>query len=236
MKRSEINGAIRRMERLAEENGFTLPPFCRWTPADWAEKGREYGEIRDNMLGWDVTDYGLGDFAKTGFTLITLRNGNVKQADRYPKPYAEKLLMLEEGQYSPMHFHWHKMEDIINRGGGSILIRVYNSTPEEAFADTDVKVCKDGRSYYVKAGTQVRLDPGESITIYPCLYHDFEVVPGTGPVLLGEVSMCNDDQNDNRFYQPIGRFPKIDEDESPYRLLCTEYPPPGNDPPGITDT
>ncbi|MCF2661560.1 D-lyxose/D-mannose family sugar isomerase [Pseudoflavonifractor phocaeensis] len=227
MKRSQINSAIRRMEHLAKQNGFVLPPFCRWTPADWTGKGHEYDEIRDNMLGWDVTDYGLGEFEKTGFTLITLRNGNVKQPDRYPKPYAEKLLMLEEGQYSPMHFHWHKMEDIINRGGGSILIRVYNAAPDETFADTNVRVCKDGCSYWVEAGSQVRLDPGESITIYPYLYHDFEVVPGTGPVLLGEVSMCNDDQNDNRFYQPMGRFPEIDEDEPPYRLLCTEYPPAG---------
>ena len=224
MKRSQINRAIRRMEELAAKNGVVLPPFCHWTPADWTAKGHEYDEIRDNMLGWDVTDYGLGEFETTGFTLITLRNGNVSQAERYPKPYAEKLLMLEEGQYSPMHFHWHKMEDIINRGGGSILIRVYNSTAEETFADSDVRVCKDGHSYYVPAGTQVRLDPGESITIFPYLYHDFQVVPGAGPVLLGEVSMCNDDQNDNRFYKPIGRFPKIEEDEAIYRLLCTEYP------------
>ena len=224
MKRSQINHAIRRMEHLAAENGFTLPPFCHWTLADWQTKGHEYDEIRDNMLGWDVTDYGLGEFEKTGFTLITLRNGNICQTGRYPKPYAEKLLMLEEGQYSPMHFHWHKMEDIINRGGGSILIRVYNSTSEGTFAPTDVRVCKDGHVFYVTAGAQVRLDPGESITISPYLYHDFEVIPGTGAVLLGEVSMCNDDQNDNRFYKPIGRFPEIEEDEAIYRPLCTEYP------------
>ncbi|MCI9340130.1 MAG: D-lyxose/D-mannose family sugar isomerase, partial [Dorea sp.] len=42
--------------------------------------------------------------------------------------------------------------------------------------------------------------------------------------LLGEVSMCNDDENDNRFYEPVARFPEIEEDEPPYRLLCTEYP------------
>ena len=56
------------------------------------------------------------------------------------------------------------------------------------------------------------------------MYHDFELEPGTGPVLLGEVSMCNDDNTDNRFYEPIGRFPEIEEDEPPYRLLCNEYP------------
>ena len=50
---------------------------------------------------------------------------------KYTKTYAEKLLHIRDGQYSPMHFHWSKMEDIINRGGGNVLIRVYNSTPEE---------------------------------------------------------------------------------------------------------
>jgi len=208
---------------MAKLHGFHLPPFCSFTPEEWAQKNSEFDEIRDNMLGWDITDYGMGDFEKLGFSLVTIRNGNVKNDD-YPKPYAEKLLMLEDGQYSPMHFHWTKMEDIINRGGGNVLIRVYNSTAEGEYAKTDVKVCQDGRTYYVPAGTQVRLTPGESITIYPYLYHDFSVEVGTGAVLLGEVSMCNDDENDNRFYEKLGRFPAIEEDEPAYRLLCSEYP------------
>jgi D-lyxose ketol-isomerase len=224
MKRSEINRAIRRMEDLAARHGFALPPFCGWTPEEWRRVSREYDEIRDNMLGWDVTDYGTGKFDRVGFTLITLRNGSMKRPDTYKKTYAEKLLMLEEGQYSPMHFHWSKMEDIINRGGGSVLIRVYNAAGDETPAGNDVTVLKDGRKYIVPAGTQVRLDPGESITIYPNLYHDFTVEEGTGAVLLGEVSMCNDDENDNRFYEKLGRFPAIEEDEPPYRLLCGEYP------------
>jgi D-lyxose ketol-isomerase len=223
MRRSQINGAIKRMEKLAASFGYCLPPFTQWTPSEWRQKDHEYDEIRDNKLGWDITDYGMGDFEKLGFSLITIRNGNVK-IDKYRKPYAEKLLMLEEGQYSPMHFHWSKMEDIINRGGGNIFIKVYNSTADGAFDTTEVKVCKDGREYYVAAGTQVRLMPGESITIYPYLYHDFTVEQGTGAVLLGEVSMCNDDENDNRFYEQLGRFPTIEEDEPPYRLLCGEYP------------
>ena len=56
--------------------------------------------------------------------------------------------------------YWNKMEDIINRGGGSILIRVYRFTTDEAFDTADVRVYKDGRSFLVPAGTQVRLDPG----------------------------------------------------------------------------
>ena len=84
------------------------------------------------------------------------------------------------------------MEDIINRGGGNVLITVYNSTEDGQFADTDVTVNCDGREFTVKAGTQIRLTPGESITVYPYMYHDFHVEEGTGAVLLGEVSMCNE--------------------------------------------
>lgn len=223
MKRSEINKALKDMEHMVKACGFALPPFCGFTPKQWKEKGHDYDEIRDNMLGWDITDFGMGDFDKVGFSLITLRNGNVK-LDKYMKPYAEKLLYMKENQSAAMHFHWKKMEDIINRGGGNVLIRVYNSTPEGKFADSDVTIHSDGREYKVAAGTQVKLCPGESITICPYMYHDFELEPGTGPVLLGEVSMCNDDNGDNRFYLPAGRFPEIEEDEPPYRLLCNEYP------------
>ena len=116
------------------------------------------------MLGWDITDYGLGDFKKVGFALITLRNGH-QNNPKYKKVYAEKLLMLEEGQHSPMHFHWKKSEDIINRGGGTLLIHVYNADEKEELADTPVCVNSDGRSYYVPAGTAVELKPSESITL-----------------------------------------------------------------------
>ena len=226
MRRSEVNAALRELEAMAAKCGFPLPPFCHLTPEQWSDCGHEYDAVRDNMLGWDITDYGLGRFDQVGFSLITLRNGNQKLPEKYPKPYAEKLLYLKEGQYSPMHFHWHKMEDIINRGGGDVLIRIYNSTPEEDLdRESPVRVHMDGRERTVPAGTQVRLSPGESITITPYLYHDFQVVPGTGPVLLGEVSQVNDDNTDNRFYEPVGRFPSIEEDEPPYRLLCGEYPP-----------
>ena len=225
MKRSEINAALREMEQMIRAYRISLPDFCHFTPEDWQSKGHEYDEIRDNMLGWDITDYGLGRFDKVGFSLITLRNGNLKLRERYPKPYAEKLLYLKEGQYSPMHFHWFKMEDIINRGGGTALIRVYNSLPDEQLdKGSPVTVHVDGRTMTVPAGFQVALRPGQSISITPFLYHDFEVEKGTGAVLLEEVSQVNDDANDNRFNPPVGRFPAIEEDEPPYRLLCTEYP------------
>ena len=131
MKRSEINAALAEMEGFIKDMKISLPPFCAFTPEEWKTKGHEYDEIRDNMLGWDITDYGLEKFCEVGFSLITLRNGNVNMSDRYPKTYAEKLIYIREGQYSPNHFHWKKMEDIINRGGGILLIRVYNSLPDE---------------------------------------------------------------------------------------------------------
>ena len=225
MKRSAINKALKEMEAMVNEYRFSLPPFCHFTPEEWQTKGHEYDEIRDNMLGWDITDYGLGKFDEFGFSLITLRNGNLSMPDKYTKTYAEKLLFLKEGQYAPNHFHWSKMEDIINRGGGNLLIRVYNSNPDETIDyDSDVTVNCDGIKQIVKAGTQVRLTPGMSISIQPGLYHDFEGEKGSGNVLIGEVSQCNDDNIDNRFEPPVGRFPEIEEDEPPYRLLCNEYP------------
>ena len=196
MKRSEINKALKELEAMCAKYKCYLPPFCNFTPEEWQEKGHEYDEVRDCMLGWDITDYGLGNFDKFGFSLITIRN----------------------------HFHWYKTEDIINRGGANILIRVYNSLPNESIDKvSDVTVHCDGRTYTVPAGTRARLTPGESIHIQQYMYHDFEVEPGSGAALLGEVSQCNDDNTDNSFNPPVGRFPKIEEDEAPYRLLCNEY-------------
>ena len=225
MRRSQINRALREMEAMCRAHGFHLPPFCAFTPAQWQTLGHEYDEVRECMLGWDITDYGLGDFDRVGFSLITLRNGSRRMAQRYPKVYAEKLLYLKEGQYAPNHFHWYKTEDIINRGGGNVLIRVYGSLPDvEIDRESDVTVHLDGQSRTVPAGAQVRLAPGQSLFVPQRMYHDFTVEAGTGPVLLGEVSQCNDDETDNRFNPPVGRFPAIEEDEPPYRLLCTEYP------------
>ena len=225
MKRSEINKCIKEFEGLLKKHCFALPPFLSFTPEEWKTKGHEYDEIRDNALGWDITDYDEGNFETKGLYLITIRNGNVHNP-KYTKTYAEKIMMLKEGQVSPNHFHWKKMEDIINRGGGNVVFRLWNANKEtEELEDTDVKIFQDGRQYFVKAGSEVVLKPGESLSLYPYYYHEFVIQPGTGYAIIGEVSMCNDDNTDNRFYEPLGRFPTIEEDEPPYRLLCTEYPP-----------
>lgn len=224
MKRSEINQIMKDAVNFIDSLKFRMPPFAFWSPADWLNRGHEYDEIRDNMLGWDITDFGSGDFCKVGLLMFTLRNGNNKLG-KYVKPYAEKLLIAEEEQVTPYHFHWNKMEDIINRGGGNLLVKVYNSTENGEKADTLVDISCDGRNSTVEAGSVLTIRPGESITLPAGQYHSFWAEMGTGKVLLGEVSKVNDDTVDNRFYEPVGRFPVIEEDEEPLFLLGNEYPP-----------
>ncbi len=221
MKRSEINKILLENIEFIEKMNFKLPKFAFFTPDEWKEKGSEYNEIRENMLGWDVTDYGHGDFRNIGLFLFTIRNGNINKPG---KSYAEKLLISDEDQYSPMHFHHYKMEDIINRGGGNLIVEVFNATEDDQLADTDVTVYIDGHTETVPAGTKIRLTPGESITLPQRQYHAFWAEKGFGKVLIGEVSMVNDDNVDNRFYEQQGRFPTIEEDEAPLYLLCNEYP------------
>ena len=81
MKRSEINATIKQFEELLDKYKFRIPPYLSFTPEEWAEKDHEWDEIRDNMLGWDITDYGEGDFEHKGLALITLRNGNELSLD-----------------------------------------------------------------------------------------------------------------------------------------------------------
>ena len=221
MKRSELNRIMKDAVTFIDSMKFKLPPFAFWSPKDWETKGEDYNEIRDNMLGWDITDFGSGDFEKIGLLMFTLRNGNFNDP-KYVKPYAEKLLIVEEGQITPYHFHWSKMEDIINRGGGDLMVKVYNSTEDEQVADTVVDIYMDGRHFTVPAGSVVRIRPGESIAIQQGMYHSFWAEGGKA--LIGEVSQVNDDRVDNRFHEPMGRFPEIEEDEKPLYLLGNEYP------------
>ena len=221
MKRSEINSLIADTIEWLQRLHVHLPPFAYWTPEEWAAKGHEYDEIRENMLGWDVTDYGRGNFDKVGLLLFTLRNGNLKNP-AYAKPYAEKMLISQVGQLSPNHFHWHKMEDIINRQGGTLMLQLWNSMADERLDNTDVTVRVDGKTYTVPAGGKVFLSPGESITLSPGTYHLFTAEDER--VLAWEVSMVNDDRTDNRFYETQSRFTNIEEDEPARFLLCNEYP------------
>ena len=222
MKRSEINAILQDADAFIRSRGFYLPPFAYWSPQAWATKGEEVHEIVENHLGWDITDFGLGDFRRFGLFLFTVRNGKSSNIQTMTgKLYAEKLMVVEDGQITPMHFHWSKMEDIINRSGGKLIIQLYNATAQDGLdTSSDVHVSIDGIQRTVKAGGIIQLEPGESISLVQRLYHKFW---GERRVLVGEVSLVNDDYRDNRFYEPVGRFPDIEEDVPPLYLLCNDY-------------
>lgn len=221
MKRSEINRIIVNAKEFLEEHKFHLPPWAYWNPSEWEKNIDNVSEVINNMLGWDITDFGSGDFYKRGLFLFTLRNGKYK-VDK--KPYAEKIMIVEENQETPMHFHWSKMEDIINRGGGNLIIELYNSREDESIDEfTPVKVKMDGIERVVDPGGKVILQPGESVCLEQGLYHRFYGEREKGKVLVGEVSAVNDDASDNRFQETLGRFPKIAEDLEPIHLLVSDY-------------
>lgn len=225
MKRSEINSYIIEAKQLFESISFKLPPFAHWSPEEWAEKGSEANEIRDNQLGWDLTDYGNGEYLKTGLLLFTIRNGNYNRRQDYPKGYAEKIMIVKEEQLCPMHFHWKKREDIINRGGGNLVIELYKADDNDELSNESFTVTTDGVARRCEPGETIILGPGESICLEPYMYHRFYGEKGKGTVIVGEVSDVNDDDNDNRFHTPLKRFPAIVEDEPAVHLLCNEYPP-----------
>ncbi len=223
MKRSAINREIHTAKKLFKKNGFRLPPFAFWSVEDWIVNHPRAGEIIENRLGWDVTDYGGENFDELGLLLFTLRNGSHQSTEKYPKTYAEKIMVIKDGQISPMHFHWKKTEDIINRGGGNLVLEMHLAASDEGLSGKPFNVSIDGMETKIQAGQPVILKPGESIFLTPFVYHCFYAQKGSGPVVIGEVSQVNDDEHDNRFFDPIGRFPSIEEDEPPLHLLCTDY-------------
>jgi D-lyxose ketol-isomerase len=218
MKRSEINQYIRDTLVFFEKHQFYLPDWIRWSPDTWKTKGVECNEIRNNQLGWDVTDFSKGNFLKEGLTLVTVRNGNIKR-DR--KIYCEKIMMVRVGQITPIHFHWKKMEDIINRAGGLLCMKLWKTTKDEKLSDENFCVQIDGIQTDIIAGKTIKLVPGQSISFEPYIYHTFWAEDED--CMVGEVSTVNDDLNDNRFLEGLGRFSSIEEDEPKAFLLCNEY-------------
>lgn len=222
MKRSEIQDAISWAKELLTQNHFALPLFADWSMEEWRRRKEEADTIIRTMRGWDVTTFGHDDFSRMGAVLFTIRNGLPDGSAGCP--YAEKLIMMKEGQVLPNHYHVMKTEDIINRGGGVLLIQVFNSLPDGTVDRTgDVKILTDGLTRYVPAGTFVEVTRGNSMTIYPGLYHLFTPKPGCGDLIVGEVSSINDDRTDNYFEEKRPRFIPIEEDAEITVPLCNEY-------------
>lgn len=223
MKRSLINQIMAQGAEMILRHGFALPPFAHWTPEEFRLRRAQSGRLITGRCGWDITDYGQGRFDQMGLFLFTLRNGLLTDLKRGGGMcYAEKLLISRQDQLSPLHTHVIKAEDIINRGGATLVVELYGCDDRGGFApDRGGMVRCDGIERAFGPGEKLRLAPGESVTLLPGDWHAFW--GEGGDVLIGEVSTVNDDETDNLFRDPIGRFADIEEDEAPTHLLVSDY-------------
>ena len=112
MKRSEINTILQNAKAFLAASQFHLPPFAAWSPADWQSRGSEASEIVERDLGWDITDFGSGDFDRCGLFLFTLRNGHrtaLQTGKGKVYHYNEKLKCVEGSA-------------CVNAGGGRVIV------------------------------------------------------------------------------------------------------------------
>jgi len=222
MKRSTVNEIMARADDFIRSFGFALPPFAYWSLDEFRAR-HDARRIVEARMGWDITDYGQGDFDNLGLFLFTLRNGSLTDLRRGGGMcYAEKLLIARRDQLSPMHTHVVKAEDIINRGGATLAVELFGADMEGRFdAASGGRVRCDGIERSFGPGEVLLLQPGESVTLMPGDWHAFW--GEGGDVLVGEVSTVNDDLTDNIFREPIGRFATIEEDAPPTHLLVSDY-------------
>lgn len=223
MKRSRINQIMAEADDMIRSYGFVLPPWAYWTPDQFKANASIAKNVIKARCGWDITDYGAGDFDRMGLFLFTLRNGRLADLQRGGGMcYAEKLLISRQDQLSPMHTHVIKAEDIINRGGATMVIQLFGSDDDGNFAeDRGGVVYCDGILREFAPGEKLKFAPGESVTLMPGDWHAFW--GEGGDVLIGEVSTVNDDETDNIFREPIGRFANVEEDVDPKHLLVSDY-------------
>ncbi len=223
MKRSLINREIQWAKELVKKHNISLPIFAYFKKDEWEKCLAGIQTIKHTMLGWDITDYHMEKYDELGGVLFTIRNGDQNDAS-IGTPYAEKLILLHDGQSLPLHFHFTKTEDIINRSGGILALKLYNVNDDDTVDYiNDVKVYMDGILHTVKAGEQVEVTNGNSISLTSRMYHLFWAKENAGDLVVGEVSSVNDDNIDNHFADDMGRFSEIEEDEEIIHPLCNEY-------------
>ncbi|WP_299152482.1 D-lyxose/D-mannose family sugar isomerase [uncultured Tateyamaria sp.] len=221
MDRSRINDILAEGADFFARHGWTPPPFAHWTPDEI--RSAQGTLIRDRRLGWDITDYGQGRFDEMGLFLFTLRNGDLSEMGQQGAMlYAEKLMISRRDQLSPMHRHVLKTEDIINRGGATLVLELFTCDAEgQIDRKADVHVTSDGVAMTLPAGGHLKLPVGASVTLTPTTWHAFW--GEGGDCLIHEVSTVNDDLTDNIFEMPIGRFSTLTEDVAPTHLLVSDY-------------
>lgn len=217
MKRSVINTNIRWAREMLDRYGISLPVFSGWSPDEWIAHKTELDTIRRIYLGWDVKDYS----EEMGSVLFTIRNGRYDDP-AIGVPYCEKVILFRDGKRLPLHYHKNKTEDIINRAGGTMQIKLYCTNDKGELTDGPVVVYQDGIRHVYQPGQLVFIEPGNSITLEPGVAHTFGPKPGSD-LIVGEVSKINDDFTDNYRFETIPAPCPVEEDEPMLYPLCTEY-------------
>ena len=234
MLRSEINALIRDAEGYFKAERFRLPPFAFWTPDDWAKPDGDISEIVDCGLGWDITDFGLGEY----HTLRPPPLHDEKRPTREPEG-GHREDLLREGDHprprpalpGPPPLDQGRGH---HRAGGRHDGRrgAQRDAEDGSFkADTQVSLSLDGVRRKVRVlAPPSSSTPGESVTLEPGCYHlgDRRLRP-SGWDIHGEVSVVNGDVNHNRCGQPVGRFPDDRGGRAGLRTskAATTHPSPG---------
>ena len=219
MRRSEINRIMLEAEETFRRHGTIPPPWAAWSLRDWAAHP-EQSPPSAPRIRWAGTSPISARATSAGAVCCccALATGS---AGLRRAALCEKLMIVREAQETPFHRHLIKVEDIINRGGGNLIIETVRVEADTLSPDPhDVLI--DGAIRRVEAHEPIRLTPGESITLVPGQLHRFYGEDGRGDVLVGEVSQVNDDVNDNIFLEPVGRFATIEEDEPARHPLWSE--------------
>jgi D-lyxose ketol-isomerase len=190
MKRSTVNKAFRAATACFDAHDWALPANPKW----------------------DITDFGLGDFGKSGLTIVNLAT---------EKEYCEKLMYATKNQVTPCHTHARKKEDIICRWG-ELTVQLWPAKPVAgAKLPATLSVPINGVPTDVPVGRDLVLRAGSRVTLVPGVWHAFWA--SSAECIIGEVSTANDDTNDNFFLNPdIGRFSTLEEDEPAQVKLVSE--------------
>ena len=222
MKRSFVDARIEAMLKLCNRHGVTLPPFALWDAAAFRKQPEAAALIAGRGMGWNVVEFNPGAFATEGLTIFTLRMGDWREGhSKGGRRYAEKAIMSDDGQRAPHHYHIAKTEDILNRGGARFVVELFKVDSHGAPTKERFRALKDVTTLDLGPGDQVRLEPGESLTLDPYVAHAFWAEGGTA--LAGEISLANDDTRDNYFVPPLAPLEPIDEDTPARFVTVRDY-------------
>ena len=122
--------------------GMTVPlPLAHWTAEDFAKAAATARYLRDHQMGRDVTDFGCGTFpgaASPSSACATAFRATQQQA------LCGEALDRRRGTGDADDRHRVKMEDIINRAGGVLMLEFAHADTGGNVTNTPVVVHVDG--------------------------------------------------------------------------------------------